>query len=179
MTINDVKEEQVLDDSGNPLPQSKLVPVDKRLSDFKFAKPVQGIGEDTFSNASLAIRSAGEKHGNAGVKPNQDFLRIEKNKYVKAMKSLSPEEQRYFYFNGMSGEPGTAQADIDAMKQIGISKAEYDAMMEIQDENAPGYQEAMNKKEQFEKVKQTLGFRKDFFNATNDRKPMEYFNRRL
>ena len=162
MTINDVKEEQVLDDSGNPLQQSRLVSVDKRLSDFKFAKPVQGLGEDTFSKISTGMSSAGLKQGDAGMSRNEDFLRNEKNKYVKAMKSLSPEEQRQFYFNGLSGEPGTAQADIDAMKQIGMSKADYDVMMDIQDEDAPGYENAMNKREQFEKVKQTLGFRKDF-----------------
>ena len=162
MTINDVKEEQVLDDSGNPLPQSKLVSVDKRLSDFKFAKPVQGLGEDTFNKISTVMNGAGLKQGDAGMVRNEDFLKLEKNKYVKAMKSLSKEEQRQFYFNGLSGEPGTAQADIDAMKQIGMSKADYDVMMDIQDEDAPGYEDAMNKRQQFEKVKQTLGFRKDF-----------------
>ena len=152
MTIDDVRE----DENGNPVTH------DKRLSDFKFAKPVQGLGEDTFNNASLALSNAGAKDGKGGVQQNEDFLRIEKNKYVKAMKSLSPEEQRQFYFNGMSGEPGTAQADIDTMKQLGMNKAQYDAMMAIQDEDAPGYQDAMNKREEFEQAKKSLGFRKDF-----------------
>jgi hypothetical protein len=152
MTIDDVKE----DENG------KIVTHDKRLSDFKFAKPVQGLGENTFNNASTALSKAGEKDGKGGVLVNEDFLKIEKNKYVKAMKSLSPEEQRQFYFNGMSGEPGTAQADIDAMKQIGMNKADYDVMMDIQDEDAPGYQDAMNKREEFEQAKKSLGFRKDF-----------------
>ena len=152
MTIDDVRE----DENGNPVTH------DKRLSDFKFAKPVQGLGEDTFNNASIALSNAGARDGKGGVQQNEDFLRIEKNKYVKAMKSLSPEEQRQFYFNGMSGEPGTAQADIDTMKQLGMNKAQYDAMMAIQDEDAPGYQDAMNKREEFEQAKKSLGFRKDF-----------------
>jgi len=152
MTIDDVRE----DENGN------MVTHDKRLSDFKFAKPVQGLGEDTFNNASLALSNAGTKDGKGGVLVNEEFLKLEKNKYVKAMKSLSPEEQRQFYFNGMSGEPGTAQADIDTMKQLGMNKAQYDAMMEIQDEDAPGYQDAMNKREEFEQAKKSLGFRKDF-----------------
>jgi len=152
MTIDDVRE----DENGN------MVTHNKRLSDFKFAKPVQGLGEDTFNNASLALSNAGTKDGKGGVLVNEEFLKLEKNKYVKAMKSLSPEEQRQFYFNGMSGEPGTAQADIDTMKQLGMNKAQYDAMMEIQDEDAPGYQDAMNKREEFEQAKKSLGFRKDF-----------------
>jgi len=152
MTIDDVRED------GN----GKIVTHDKRLSDFKFAKPVQGLGEDTFSKISTSMSGAGLKQGNAGMSRNEDFLRNEKNKYVKAMKSLSPEEQRQFYFNGLSGEPGTAQADIDAMKQIGMSKADYDVMMDIQDEDAPGYEDAMNKREEFEQAKKSLGFRKDF-----------------
>ena len=152
MTINDVRE----DENGNPITH------DKRLSDFKFAKPVQGLGEDTFNNASLALSNAGIKDGKGGVLANEEFLKLEKNKYVKAMKSLSPEEQRQFYFNGMSGEPGTAQADIDTMKQLGMNKAQYDAMMAIQDEDDPGYQDAMNKREEFEQAKKSLGFRKDF-----------------
>lgn len=152
MTIDDVRE----DENGN------IVTHNKRLSDFKFAKPVQGLGEDTFNNASLVLSNAGAKDGRGGVLVNEEFLKLEKNKYVKAMKSLSPEEQRQFYFNGMSGEPGTAQADIDTMKQLGMNKAQYDAMMEIQDEDAPGYQDAMNKREEFEQAKKSLGFRKDF-----------------
>lgn len=152
MTIDDVKE----DENG------KIVTHDKRLSDFKFAKPVQGLGEDTFSKISTSLQGAGLKQGNSGMERNDIFLKNEKNKYVKTMKSLSKEEQRQFYFNGLSGEPGTAQADIDAMKQIGISKADYDVMMDIQDEDAPGYEDAMNKREEFEQAKKSLGFRKDF-----------------
>ena len=152
MTINDVRKDQ----------NGKIVTHDKRLSDFKFAKPVQGIGEDNFSKVSLELQKIGEQDGRAGAERNEVRLGTQKNQYVKAMKSLSPEEQRQFYFNGMSGEPGTAQADIDAMKQIGMNKDEYDAIMAIQDEDAPGYENAMNKKEEFEQAKKSLGFKKDF-----------------
>jgi hypothetical protein len=63
MTINGVREEQVIGEDGQPLPQSKLVNYDQRLSDIAFPDPVKGIGGKAFSQTADLFQKKGITQG--------------------------------------------------------------------------------------------------------------------
>ena len=159
LTINDLKEEQVLDDSGNPLPMSKLVSYDKKLSDVKFAKPVKGTGEALMSSTAEKLRLDGFEDG---VEYDEIALNVKKRQYVQTLKNMPAEEQRHLYFNGLGGFEGSSQAETDVAKALNMNQEDFINLMAPINEDDPNYNNIMRKRQIFDYELNVLGTKKDF-----------------
>ncbi len=160
MTINGVREEQVVGEDGQPLPQSKLVNYDQRLSDISFPEPVKGTGSKAFSQTAELFQNKGLKEGRLLT---EDALEVKKAEYVQGLKNMPIEEQRHLYFNGIGGFPGSSQAETDAAKAIGLDAEGFKRMNEPIDENNPkDVAEKTRLREQFQNQLNTLSTKKEF-----------------
>tara|TARA_R100000231_G_C5326889_1_gene165093 strand:- start:630 stop:2168 length:1539 start_codon:yes stop_codon:yes gene_type:complete len=160
ITINGVKEEQVVGEDGQPLPQSKLVNYDQRLSDISFPDPVKGIGGKAFSQTADLFQKEGLKNGRLLT---EDALEVKKAEYVQGLKNMPIEEQRHLYFNGIGGFPGSSQAETDAAKAIGLDAEGFKKMNEPIDENNPkDVAEKTRLREQFQNQLNALSTKKEF-----------------
>tara|TARA_R110002020_G_scaffold96286_3_gene230732 strand:- start:1103 stop:2587 length:1485 start_codon:yes stop_codon:yes gene_type:complete len=158
MTINGVREEQVLDDAGNPLPQSKLVNYDQRLSDIRFPKAVKGTGGSLVrKNADIARQTSLK-----GTQIDDAAFDVMKQEYVQQLKNMPVEEQRHLYFNGLGGFEGSSQAETDAAKAMGLDADGFKNMKALINEDDPNYDAVMKQREEFDKQMNILTTRKDF-----------------
>lgn len=160
MTINGVREEQVIGEDGQPLPQSKLVNYDQRLSDISFPEPVKGTGGKAFSQTAQLFQDRGK---NEGRLLTEESLEVKKAEYVQGLKNMPVEEQRHLYFNGVGGFPGSSQAETDAAKAIGLDAKGFEKMNEPIDENDPkDVAEKTRLREQFQNQLNALTTKKEF-----------------
>ena len=159
LTINDFKEEQVLDKNGNPLPTPNLVSYDKRLSDVKFAKPVKGTGEALLTSTAEELRKDGFENG---VEYDETSLNMKKRQYIQSLKNMPAEEQRHLYFNGLGGFEGSSQAETDVAKSLNMNENDFINLMQPINEDDPNYDNVMRKRQVFERELDVLGTKKDF-----------------
>ena len=159
MTINGVREEQVIGEDGQPLPQSKLVNYDQRLSDISFPDPVKGTGVKAFSETATVFQKEGLKNGRLLT---QDAMNVKKAEYVQGLKNMPVEEQRHLYFNGVGGFPGSSQAETDAAKAIGLDAKGFEKMNQAINEDDPNYANVMRLRTAFQNELNALTTRKDF-----------------
>jgi len=159
MTINGVREEQVIGEDGQPLPQSKLVNYDQRLSDISFPDPVKGTGGKAFSQTAELFQKKGLQEGRLLT---EEALEVKKAEYVQGLKNMPIEEQRHLYFNGIGGFPGSSQAETDAAKAMGLDAEGFKKMNEAINEDDPNYDAVMRQRAQFQNQLNILTTRKEF-----------------